>query len=125
MGREKMQTLLRLMDNQAVTLDKLTAIPLKSLLSSRNLFVPRKPAMPSTAPGFVGATLHFKSQHPPPLTVLIQYASSAPKLTKLGASAPFAFQMVVHRSWVSNRLSIDFSSFGGRLDQDAQFLSQA
>jgi hypothetical protein len=100
-------------------------MPLKSLLSSRNLFIPLNPAIPSVAAGFVGAALHFKSQHPPPLTVLIQYASSAPKLTKLGASAPFAFQIVLQASWLSSRVKIDFSNFGGRLDQDAEDLSQA
>jgi hypothetical protein len=100
-------------------------MPLKSLLSSRNLFVPLSPAIPSVAPGFIGGALIFKSQHPPPHTVLIQYASSAPKLTKLGASAPPAFQTVFQASWLSRRFNIDFSNLGGRFDQDAQFLSQA
>ena len=98
---------------------------MKSLLSSRNLLMPLKPDIPSVAPGFVGATLHFKSQHPPPLTVLIQYASSAPRLTKLGASAPLAFQAVRNTSWLSKRFNMDFSSFGGKLDQEADDLSQA
>jgi hypothetical protein len=102
-----------------------TATPLKSALSSRNLLVPLNPAIPSVAPGLLGGALHFKSQHPPPLTVRIQYASSAPRLTKLGASAPPAFQVVFHASWLSTRFRIAFSSLGGRLDQEADVLSQA
>jgi hypothetical protein len=98
MGWEKVQALVSQMDVSWSNGYRLTAIPLKSVLSSKNMFVPRKPAMPSCAPGFVGAVLHFKSQHPPPLTVLIQYASSAPRLTKLGASAPFAFHVVFQAS---------------------------
>jgi hypothetical protein len=74
--------------------NRLTAMLQKLLLSSRNLFVPLSPAIPSVAPGFEGGALILRSQHPPPDTVLIQYASSAPKLTKLGASAPPAFQTV-------------------------------
>jgi hypothetical protein len=101
MGWEEMQTLQLLASSNtgfSEVMIELTAMPVKSLLSSRNLFVPRRPAIPSVAPGFLGGVLHFKSQQPPPLTVLIQYASSAPKLTKHGASAPFAFQVVFQTS---------------------------
>src|SRR5689334_17518557 len=104
------------------TMERLTTTPLKSLQSSRNLFEPLIPSVPSLPSPFFP---HFRSQHPPPDTVRMKYAPSAPRDTKLGASAPLAFHVVFHASCVSNRPKTAFSKGGGKLLHDADVLSHA